>query len=395
MKKEVLITEYQSKLLLSKWSDQRVIEFSLEDEQKRRLNSIYVGKVRDISENMQAAFVEISPGVVCYLPLEECDQIIFTKERNSKRKLVCGDELIIQITEDARKTKSLTGSAVISLYGQNMVVSTQKGLIGVSKKIEKNRAEQLRTFMEDIAEDRFGVIVRTNAQNVDLAYLEEEYKELVEKLAKILTEARYRTCYTVLSASEPAYIEYLRTLNLDEEWEIRTDLSEVFKTLSEYIESIHLQNIKLSLHTDSLISLSALRNIQKELERALHKKVWMKSGAYLVIEPTEALTVIDVNTGKYTSKKKDKQQSILEINLEAADEIGRQIRLRNISGIIIIDFINLSSKENRIRLCEHMKAIIQTDPVPTKFIDMTKLDLVELTRKKVKKSLAEQMVISS
>jgi ribonuclease G len=126
------------------------------------------------------------------------------------------------------------------------------------------------------------------------------------------------------------------------------------------------------------------------MERALSKKVWLKSGGYLVIEPTEALTVIDVNTGKSVAKA-DPQKHFLQINIEAAREIALQLRLRNISGIILIDFINLSSKEDQTRMIDELKHAVKGDPMPVQVHDITKLNLVELTRKKNEKSLSEQL----
>ena len=126
------------------------------------------------------------------------------------------------------------------------------------------------------------------------------------------------------------------------------------------------------------------------LDYKVQPKVWMKSGGYLVIEPTEALNVVDVNTGKSVNKK-NRQEHFLKINLEAAEETAAQLRLRNISGIVIIDFINLEQEEDRNTVMEHLRRCVKVDSVPVQVIDMTKLNLVELTRKKVEKSLAEQL----
>ena len=124
------------------------------------------------------------------------------------------------------------------------------------------------------------------------------------------------------------------------------------------------------------------------MENALKEKIWLKSGAYLIIQPTEALTVIDVNSGKNVAKK-EMQENFLKINIEAAKEIAYQLRLRNISGIVIVDFINLTSKEAEAELLKEFRAALKSDPVQTDIIDITKLGLVEVTRKKVKKSLKE------
>ncbi len=146
---------------------------------------------------------------------------------------------------------------------------------------------------------------------------------------------------------------------------------------------------KLCMYEDRMVSLKALYRLEKGLSDALATKVWLKSGAYLIIEPTEALTVIDVNTGKYTGGK-DKQKTIQKINLEAAAEIARQLRLRNLSGIILVDFVDMEGKEAQEALLSFMRELLKKDPMKATAVDMTALGLMELTRKKQKKTLAEQ-----
>ena len=147
---------------------------------------------------------------------------------------------------------------------------------------------------------------------------------------------------------------------------------------------------RLTLYEDSLLPLSKLYSLETAFEKALGKNVWLKSGGYLVIEPTEAMTVIDVNTGKYSGRK-NMQDTICRINMEAADEIGRQLRLRNLSGIIIVDCIDMEREEDRKALLAHLGDVVSKDPVKTTVVDMTALNLVELTRKKMRRPLHEQV----
>jgi ribonuclease G len=138
-----------------------------------------------------------------------------------------------------------------------------------------------------------------------------------------------------------------------------------------------------------MLSLSGLYSVEKKLRDALESRVWMRSGAYLVIEPTEALTVIDVNSGKYESEK-DANDTYLKINLEAAEEVARQLRLRNLSGIIIVDFINMQLPGDQKELLQYLKKVVSKDRIPTNVVDMTALGLVEITRKKINRPLLEQ-----
>ena len=140
-----------------------------------------------------------------------------------------------------------------------------------------------------------------------------------------------------------------------------------------------------------MVSVSALYGLKHELDRALNRKVWLPSGGYLVIEPTEALTVIDVNTGKAPGKKKEREAFYFQTNKEAAIEAARQLRVRNISGMILIDFINMESKADQETLLTLLKEQLRKDPIQTVFVDLTKLGLIEITRKKTAASLAEKL----
>ena len=187
------------------------------------------------------------------------------------------------------------------------------------------------------------------------------------------------------------YLSYLQNSYKEGLAEIVTDQPDIYESLSVYCRKYKdLEEIPLRLYQDPMYSLASLYNLNRQIERALQKTVWLKSGGYLVIEPTEALTVIDVNTGKSVLGK-NAQRHFMTVNLEASEEIARQIRLRNISGIIIIDYIDLESGKERDRLLEELKRQVKPDPVPVQVHDITSLGLVEVTRKKVEKSLAERL----
>ena len=218
-----------------------------------------------------------------------------------------------------------------------------------------------------------------------------EFSRLKLELEQLLSEARYRTCFSCLKQSEPEYMRTIQNTRYEQLEEIITDIPEIYEQIQEFQkEDALLRNISLTLYEDSMLSLSSLYNVSKQIERALDKRVWLPSGGYLVIEPTEALTVIDVNTGKDVNKRK-KQEHFLKVNKEAARMAAKQLRLRNLSGIIIIDFIDMKQEEDRKELLSYLKKEVQLDPVPVQVVDMTKLELVELTRKKVSKNLKEQL----
>ena len=189
----------------------------------------------------------------------------------------------------------------------------------------------------------------------------------------------------------PEYLYSLQNLNQGQLDAIITDDLAIYEQIRDYLQEFQPENCqKLRFYEDKLVSLNKLYSLDIRLQEALQERVWLKSGGYLVIQPTEALIVIDVNSGKSIAKKQA-QEHYLKINLEAAEEIAHQLRLRNLSGIIIIDFIDMKSEEDNDTLMKSLRSYVRTDHVRVQVVDMTKLHLVELTRKKIKKSLKEQL----
>ena len=203
--------------------------------------------------------------------------------------------------------------------------------------------------------------------------------------------AQYRTCYSLLYEAEPDYLKALRNCPNGSLEEVVTDQPDLFARLQEYFRISDLsETTGLRFYEDKLLSLAKLYSLEYALEQSCQKRVWLKSGGYLIIECTEAMVVIDVNTGKYSGKK-NLADTIRLINLEAAQEVAHQLRLRNLSGIIMVDFIDMDTEEDKALLMDTLKAAVRPDPVKTTVVDMTPLNLVEMTRKKEKKPLWEQI----
>lgn len=239
-----------------------------------------------------------------------------------------------------------------------------------------------------------GLIVRTRAAEFaegTPAQLKEQFLPLWQEYITFFREASHRTCYSCLKKADTIDNLMDRILNqlidVSEFSEIVTDDQSLYPQIEEYLKA-HLPETSLRLYEDSLLSLSKLYSLDSRVEEALNVHVWLKSGGYLMIQPTEALTVIDVNSGKYEGRKED---AFLKVNLEAAEEIARQIRLRNLSGIIIVDFINMEESKSRVAVMECLKENVRRDKVKTVVVDMTPLGLVEITRKKITKPLREAL----
>lgn len=379
----------QEFFLAAAFDEKRMTQIQVEAVSKSSiLGNIYIGRVENIATNIQAAFVNIAKGVSCFLPLEEAKNAVFTK-KNGKKDLCIGDELLVEVTREKQKNKPASVSANLNFSGKYLILTTGNHLLGISKKLHVTERERLQALLKDQITDTFGIVVRTAAKDASDEEILKELEMLTKQCHACLQGAMHRTAFTRLREAPPFYLQFLKNRNLTEVQKITTDIPSVHEVLLQHLQDTK-EAEKLHLYTDTQVSLFALYSLTHELERALHRQVWLPSGAYLVIDPTEALTVIDVNSGK-NIKKKSREELVFSVNVEAAHEIARQLILRNISGICIIDFIDMKEKEHREELMHILRMDLKKDKVPATLVDITRLGLVELTRKKVQKSLKEQL----
>lgn len=384
-------------LVCAVFEEHRMLELQCvpENEPQQILNNIYVGRVSHIVKNIGAAFVEIGKGKKCFLPLNDLKHPVYVKRMTEKQPLSQGDELLVQVVREAVKTKEPQVSTNLSLAGVYSVVTSGDAQLGVSKKIDAEKRKALHALVQTVHGGQLGVVVRTNAADLsenETETLTSEIRSLQEQLQTMIDHAPYQAIYSVLYQAPKEYIRLLQNQPLDQLAKVVTDDRTIYDELVAYAGAHPSAKLseKLCLYEDEQLDLHKLYSIQVQLERALQKKVWLKSGANLLIEHTEAMTVIDVNSSKNIKKKSPEDQR-LQVNLEAAGEIAAQLRLRNLSGIIIIDFIDMASEENKERLLSAMRSFVKSDPVKTEVIDLTKLGLMELTRKKTRRPLHEQV----
>ena len=385
--KQFVFTEWNKKKLGILFEDGKAMEIRCY-EVDSILGNVYRARVSNLSPNINAAFVDIKKGESCYLSMDDYHG----------EKLKVGDLVTVQVVRDKIKTKRYAVTTDISLQG-DYAVTTLFAPVGVSSKItDSARKKELKTLMQNllIAEQdaqfylaegnvaeierikklTLGGIIRTQAEHAEDAAITREIEGQARLLYSIMKKSEYATQYTCLYHTEVEYIKDIRRMHALQDVEIVTDIPEVTEAISE-----------IPLYTDEY-TLTLRYSLASLLEKTLSKRAYLKSGAYLVIEPTEAMTVIDVNSGK-SIKGKNAEEQFLKINIEAAKEIARQLRLRNISGIVMIDFINMKEESHNHELMKNLAEYVRTDPVRTTVVDMTKLGLVELTRQKGKRALHE------
>lgn len=401
MNHKLIITRYKDTIISALFDGMDLVQVSLSPSKDNEiLGNIYLGKVKNIVKNINAAFVEIADGRMCYYAMAENRYPIMANqpkpEEGEKLKEIqvkIGDELVVQVIKEDVKSKAPVVSSNINLTGKYAALTYGNSSIGISKKIkDAEERKRLKNLVRPYVCKEYGFIVRTNAAYVQEELIIKEIKNLIDIYNNIRTYGVHKTCFSLLYRTPPGYICDIRDGYSDQVDEFVTDDTELYENMKEYLEKHQPEDLeKLRFYQDDTISLADLYGINEKVKEAVRPTVWLKSGGTLVIQPTEALTVIDVNTGKAIAGKKKVQETFLKINLEAAKEIAKQIRLRNLSGIIVVDFIDMELKENKNLLMQELESHLKKDPIKTTLVDMTPLGLVEITRKKVRKPLHEQV----
>lgn len=386
----MLITRMEGRIVTALFEDSRAIQMDMEEEGASSLGNIYVGKVKNIAKNINSAFVEFGDRQMAYYSLSDNPVHNFAMQ-GRQGSLKPGDDIIIQISRDAVKTKDPVATANLSFTGRYCVLTCQKSQITFSSKINSQPwKEMILQRLKPYKEKEWGVIVRTNAWDAPPERIIEELQLLKSQFQGVMEAGAHRTSGSLLFQTALPYIGRLRDTYSQNMEEILTDDPEIYGQIKEYLSVYQREDLeKLRLYSDPMVSLGKVYQLEKAMEEALSRHVWLRSGGYLVIDPTESMTVIDVNTGKYTGRK-NLHDTIMKINLEAAGEISRQLRLRNLSGIIVVDFIDMESEEDKRLLLKTLSAYCLADPVKTTVVDITKLNLVEITRKKIRRPLYEQ-----
>ncbi len=334
------------------------------------IGNIYCGYVKDVVKNIDAAFVEFGDNLKGFLSL-----------KNIEKKPKSGGKILIQVTGDKIKTKDYALTLKLNLSSDNLVMVVGGSGISISRKITDNDTRnRLKSSLSSLDTGEYGFILRTSGADCSMEDILAQADLLKKQYEDILRKFNFSTSKALLFENNKivnACNEFINKYS----GEIKTDNENVYKFLTN-------SRISATYFTDTSISLCNKYALGKHLKNALSKKVWLKSGAYLVIEVTEALTVIDVNTGK-AEFRSNKEKTFEKINLEAALEISKQLRIRNISGIIIVDFINMSKKESYQNLEDILKSYVDCDYVKCNIWGMTHLGLMEISRQKKEKPLNE------
>jgi ribonuclease G len=375
----------------------KLVELDIERPlQHRVVGNLYKGIVANVLPGMQASFVDIGLEKNAFLYVDD----IFTDwddespppVRSTIDKLLrVGEEIMVQVIKEPYGSKGARVTGQITIPGRYLVLVPGADYIGVSRRIESQaERDRLRREVEKLKPDQLGLIVRTVAEGVESEVMAQDLQFLVQLWNRISTRFQQKAAPSILYQDLSLTCRIARDLFVEEFSSFLIDNEHEYDKVREIVDYIspHLKNkVKYYQEAEPIFE---RYGVEVEIEKALARQVWLKSGGYLVFDETEALTVVDVNTGRYIGRR-NLADTILKTNLEAAEEIARQIRLRDIGGIIIIDFIDMTIEDHRRKVVDKLNSSIKNDRTKTYVLGITNLGLVEMTRKKVRQDLSEYL----
>lgn len=370
--------------------DGKPVELYIERRDKKRLvGNIYKGRVQNVLPGMLAAFININEekNAFLYVGDAESSSTVFDGERidltasqYNKRAVKQGQDIMIQIVKEPIGTKGARASTAISLPGRMLVFMPGTRFVGISKRIKgEDERARLKKTVSDMLPDDSGVIVRTAAEGMDEESIRGELASLIDEWNRICRLYGESNAPSLIHKEDSLIYRLVRDMFTDSVSSVMVNDLEQYELLRGIVDDARRDRIKSVDKNEELFSLFG---VEKEIDAALSRRVRLKSGAYIVIDNTEALTSIDVNTGKYVGNY-SLENTILQTNKEAAFEIARQLRLRDIGGIVIIDFIDMSDEKDRLEVIDALKEALRCDNTKTVVVGMTGLGLVEVTRKKI------------
>jgi ribonuclease G len=423
VKREILMNSTANETRVAILEDGDLVELMLERPDSTRLvGDIFLGRVEAVLPGIQAAFVDIGTEKAAFLHVsdvaqedsdadgdEDSDDDVDAadpSDRDGNRRrarrfppiqdlVQKGESLLVQVSKEPIGTKGPRVTAHISLPGRFLVYMPQSDHVGVSRKIEdREERARLRALAREILPAKSGgIIVRTVGEELTRQTFERELKSLLATWKQIQRRAARGRAPASIHREAKLTKGIIRDLFSGKVDSLIIDSREVFDEVRHYLDQVDPSLIERVRLYDADLPLFDSYEIEAEIHEAFQRKVPLASGGYIIIEPTEALVSIDVNTGRYTGKK-DPEKTILKTNLDAAKEIARQLRLRDIGGIVVCDFIDMESKQNRERVLQELRTYLSRDRARTKAFQVSDLGLIEMTRQRVRPSLYQSQTRS-
>ncbi len=415
LKRELLINVGDFETRIALLEDDRLVELSVErPETERMVGDIYKGKISKVLPGMQSAFVDIGHEKAAFLHSSDMGHLADVRDSSAhggksgddeddvsdsivrkgkrvaiERALKDGQEILVQIIKEPISTKGPRISTDISIPGRYVVMVPDSSGVRVSKKISSwNESRRLRKVVEPLRPEGFGLICRTEAEGMTEKELLPDIKRLLKQWEQLKKKIDNSSVPALIHKEQDMTLSFVRDVINESMDRILVDDRREYRQLVSYVRQVapHLRD-RIEFYKGDT-SLFDKYDLEREIEKMLERKVWIKKGAYLIIDQTEAMLTIDVNTGRFVGKK-DQEETIYRTNIEAAKEIARQLRLRDLGGLIVCDFIDMYSRDNRRKLYEFFKKELARDRAKGAVNPVSEFGLIELTRQRVRPSLVQ------
>lgn len=410
MSKEVFVSETASERRIAIKEDGKLVEIYVEKpDQESLVGNIYKGKVENVIPGMQAAFVDIGYDINAFLPFSEIsnpellrDATTSDEEDEEGRKngvaikeiqvdLRTGQDILVQVIKEPFSGKGPRVTTNLAIPGHLVVLVPNADFVGISKKIwDKYEKRRLRKSIRNLIPKNVGVIARTEAEGKSDRLLKKDLDSLLKNWKSLQAKADSLPSPTLVHEDLETVSTVIRDLLTSDVDKVVFDSRKLYRRLQHHLQNISPSMVsRLELHKDRL-PLFIKEGIEKEIEKSMRRRVWLKSGAYLIIEHTEAMVVIDVNSGRFVGKRAHEENS-LKINLEAAREAARQLRLRDIGGLIVIDFIDMQQSGNKKRVFHELRRELRKDHAKVAVSPISDFGLLEMTRQRIRLSLLHSL----
>ena len=407
MHKEIFINESMGETRIAIQEDGQLVEVYVEKQDNHRMvGNVYKGKVENVLPGMQAAFVDVGYELNAFLPFSEIGSDEYLLEENEGKRnrnnknikydnievdLKKDQEIYVQVIKEPFAGKGPRVTTEVALPGRLLVLVPNASYIGISKKIwDKFERRRLKKIAQKLRVGNIGIIIRTVAEGKSEEHIENDHKQLIDNWNKIENKANNEDAPVLVYEDLETASSVVRDLLTPDVEKIIIDSKRLFKKTQKYLEDVSpslLDRLELYKLKSPLFESFG---IESDIEKLMRPKAWLKSGAYLIIEKTEAMVVVDVNSGRFVGKKLHEENS-LKINLEAAREVARQLRLRDLSGLIVIDFIDMKYEENRKKVYHELRRELRKDRAKVAVAPITEFGLLEMTRQRIRVSLLDSM----
>ncbi|TCO79972.1 Rne/Rng family ribonuclease [Marinisporobacter balticus] len=385
--KKIIVDSSLNQTRVAVLEDKELVELYIERETNRRtVGNIYKGRIANVLPGMQAAFVDVGLDKNAFLFVKDAIPPEMEADRGlSIRDVVkSGQEIIVQIIKEAIGSKGARVTTHLTLPGRYLVLMPYVDYVGISRRISnEHERERLREIIEAVKPSNMGIIVRTAGEGKEEKEVKEDLNFLLKLWQKIEKEKKLGFAPKLIYQDLDLLHRTIRDMFTSSIDKLMINDKEKYKSILDLVELVAPHLKKRVEHFEVDMNIFEYFNIESMINHAIARKVWLKSGGYLVIDQTEALTVVDVNTGKYVGSI-DLEDTVLRINKEAAEEIAKQLRLRDIGGIIIVDFIDMNKQGGKKEVLNVLEKALEKDRTKTNVLGITQLGLLEMTRKKIR-----------